>query len=228
MQTRVGQKEPPFLIFRDRSDSGATVVTSVPLPELYKMQRAARQIMYGVVSRDPEAQQAFAGVVRQANEGPIEGRGRANVAMFLLSEAYAELQEAQKQQAHPNPGNVPQAAVGASPQPGQPGMSERAQRAAQAGHAGRMGGNVGPPMPMGGPGGKANNPASWKRNGDVGGLGAKRAAEKAAARAAANPAAGAMDPSTWTRASRPARPAAAPAAPAASPPANTGGDGGAS
>lgn len=89
--------EPPFLVFRDRAPDGTEVVTAVPLDELFRMQRVARQILWGAVSGDPRMRQVVEAVYSYATAAPAAQRGRAVVSAYLLRQALGEYEEAEEQ-----------------------------------------------------------------------------------------------------------------------------------
>jgi len=91
--------EPPFVVHRDRSPGGAEIVTTVPIAELFKLQRAARAVMWKALQGDPAAKATIEGIFAQAHaeEGSSENRGSAVISTYLLNEAFQEIQQAREQ-----------------------------------------------------------------------------------------------------------------------------------
>ena len=91
--------EPPFVCHRDRSPGGAEIVTTVPVAEFFKLQRAARAVMWKALQGDPAAKATIEGIFAQAHaeEGSSENRGSAVISTYLLNEAFQEIQQAREQ-----------------------------------------------------------------------------------------------------------------------------------
>lgn len=89
--------QSPVIVYRDRTISGAEVVTTIPLDEFLDMQQAAWALMVGALRGDPACRQLVEQTFGTALNHSIDNRGRAVVAAYLLRHALAQAEMMRQQ-----------------------------------------------------------------------------------------------------------------------------------
>lgn len=100
--------EPPFLVLRHGG-----VATTMPILELFAMQKAARMLVWQVLQGDPGAKYKFEELRRLASDPSNPTQAHATISMYILQDAFEDAKQAreaemQRQRQQPPPQSPPQ------------------------------------------------------------------------------------------------------------------------